>query len=84
MSLLLADGFASLVANLCTRLSSSDQRYSLLSAMLTSHQRRVYHGVKEDVLALTEIKHVKGPKARMMFEAGIKTAQDVVEAGVDR
>lgn len=40
-------------------------------------QGRVSYGVKPEIVSLTEIPHVKGHRARLMYKAGLRTPEAV-------
>ncbi len=46
-------------------------------------QSRAFHGVKQDIVALTEIQHIGASSARRLFNEGLRTAQVIAKASVD-
>ena len=44
----------------------------------------MWHGVKLEMVALTEIQHVKGARARLLYRAGIRTPEAVAACDVDK
>lgn len=71
--------FASMIATFCERMGWSD-----LELLVGRFQNRVFHGVKPEVVPLADIKYVKGYRARLLFQAGFRTPNDVAAADVDQ
>ena len=46
-------------------------------------QGRVIHGVRDQLTALTDIPHVKGHRARLLFEAGLRSPELIASAKLD-
>eukprot|EP00879_Flechtneria_rotunda_P023988 GHRR01025408.1.p1 GENE.GHRR01025408.1~~GHRR01025408.1.p1 ORF type:complete len:1019 (+),score=450.04 GHRR01025408.1:299-3355(+) len=74
-----AGRFAATVAAFCERLNWSD-----LETLIANFQKRVFSGVRPEVLALTEIPYVKGARARLLYKAGLRTPEAVAASEVDR
>eukprot|EP00879_Flechtneria_rotunda_P032700 GHRR01035971.1.p2 GENE.GHRR01035971.1~~GHRR01035971.1.p2 ORF type:complete len:135 (-),score=15.21 GHRR01035971.1:30-434(-) len=74
-----AGRFAATVAAFCERLNRSD-----LETLIANFQKRVFSGVRPEVLALTEIPYVKGARARSLYKAGLRTPEAVAASEVDR
>ncbi|EFN55218.1 hypothetical protein CHLNCDRAFT_52598 [Chlorella variabilis] len=64
--------FASMVAAFCERLGWYD-----LEALIVKFQSRVLHGVRPEILALSEIPFVKAYTARLLYRAGLRTPEAV-------
>ncbi|KAK9835520.1 hypothetical protein WJX74_002208 [Apatococcus lobatus] len=64
--------FCGMVAAFCERLG-----WVGLEAIITKFQGRVSYGVKPEIVSLTEIPHVKGHRARLMYKAGLRTPEAV-------
>ena len=47
-------------------------------------QSRVWYGVRPEVVALTEIPHVKGHRARLLYKSGLRTPEAVAAVDVER
>lgn len=56
---------------------------AVLNALLFP-QGRFSSGVKSEMVALSEIPHLKGFRARLVYKAGLKTPLDVAAAHPDR
>lgn len=67
-----ASRFASMVAAFCEKLGWYD-----LEALITKFQSRVLHGVRQEILALSEIPFVKSHTARLLYKAGLRTPEAV-------
>ncbi|KAL4540938.1 hypothetical protein Ndes2526B_g05493 [Nannochloris sp. 'desiccata'] len=52
-----------------------------LAAVLDEFGSRIRHGAKRDILALSKIKGVKPPVARLLFQFGLRNVEDVAAAG---
>ena len=46
-------------------------------------QARVWYCVRQDIVALTEIPHVKGRRARLLYDAGLRTSEAIAQASRD-
>jgi replicative superfamily II helicase len=66
---------AGMVAAFCERLG-----IFTLELLVSQFQGRVLHGIKQDIIELTNLKGVKGVTARLLYTAGIQTVEDVHEA----
>lgn len=55
-----------------------------LEALISKFQSRVCHGVKAELVALTEIPYVKGVRAKVLYKAGLRTPDAVAAADEDR
>lgn len=64
--------FASMVAAFCERMGWPD-----LESLVAKFQGRVWSGVRQEILVLTEIPYVKAHRARVMFKAGLRTVESV-------
>lgn len=64
--------FASMVAAFCERMGWMD-----LEAIVAKFQGRVWRGVRQEILILTEIPHVKAHRARLLYKAGLRTVEAV-------
>lgn len=77
----LAEGFASTITAFCERLG-----YWEIHAAIRSFTKRVYKsrsGQQQGSMAgLTDIKGLKGPRARLLFERAIKTPEQVAALDV--
>jgi len=51
-----------------------------LAAVLDEFGSRIRHGAKRDILALSKIKGVKPPVARLLFQSGLRNVEDVAAA----
>lgn len=74
-----AGKFAAMVCSFCERLKWCD-----LEALIQKFQVRVWFGVRQEIVALTEIPYVKGARARLLYKAGLRTPEAVAECDVDR
>ncbi|PRW44411.1 helicase and polymerase-containing TEBICHI isoform X1 [Chlorella sorokiniana] len=63
---------ASMTAAFCERLGWYD-----LEALIAKFQSRVLHGVRPEILALSEIPFVKAYTARLLYRAGLRTPEAV-------
>lgn len=70
--------FAGMVASFCQRLTWAD-----LEGLITRYAARVFHGVKPEVAALTEIPGVRGKRARALYKAGLRTVEEVAGARLE-
>lgn len=59
-----------MVAAFCERLGWHD-----LETLVSSFQKRVLVGARPEILALTEVRHVKAYTARLLYKAGIRTPE---------
>ena len=73
-----AQRFASMVAAFCERLGWHD-----LEILISKFATRVLHGVRPEILALTEIRYVKAYTARLLYRARLRTPEAIAVAGVD-
>ncbi|GAB4817305.1 hypothetical protein N2152v2_004351 [Parachlorella kessleri] len=73
-------GFASMVATFCEQMPV-ELGYHDISTMLKSYQARVLRGVREDILPLSEIPHLKGHVARVLYKAGLRDPEAVAAVG---
>ncbi|KAL4428417.1 hypothetical protein ABPG75_002506 [Micractinium tetrahymenae] len=64
--------FASMAAAFCERVTWYD-----LEALIVKFQSRVLHGVRPEILALSEIPFVKAFTARLLYRAGLRTPEAV-------
>ena len=46
-------------------------------------QARITHGVRPEILALAEIPYVKGVRARLLYNAGLRTPEAVAAVKAD-
>lgn len=46
-------------------------------------QARVWFGVRQDIVALTEIPHVKGRRARLLYDASLRTVESIAQQSTD-
>jgi len=46
-------------------------------------QSRALNGVKQDIVALTEIPHIGASSARRLFNEGLRTAEVIAKASED-
>lgn len=69
---------AGMIAAFCERIG-----LHALDVLVSRFQGRVLHGIKDDLIDLTNIKGVKGYTARMLYSAGLQTVEDVAKASVD-
>lgn len=46
-------------------------------------QARVFFGVRPDIVALTEIPHVKGRRARLLYDAGLRSYELIADSSVE-
>ncbi|KAF6260745.1 hypothetical protein COO60DRAFT_857019 [Scenedesmus sp. NREL 46B-D3] len=74
-----AGHFAHTVASFCERHAWHD-----MEALLMRFQGRVCHGVRAELVALTEIPYVKGARAKLLYKAGLRTPEAVAAADVNR
>ena len=51
-----------------------------LDMLVAKFHGRVLHGIKEDVVALTTIRGVKGYTARLLYTAGLRSVEEVAAA----
>jgi hypothetical protein len=54
-----------------------------LELLVSKFHGRVLHGVKDDLVSLTNIRGVKGFTARLLYSAGLRTLEEVAHAGPD-
>ncbi len=73
-------GFASMVATFCEQMPV-ELGYHDIGTMLKSYQARVLRGVREDILPLSEIPHLKGHVARVLYKAGLRDPEAVAAVG---
>lgn len=71
--------FAAMISAFCERLGWHD-----MEALISRYQGRVSSGVRPEIVALTEIPHVKGHRARLLYKAGLRTPEAVAASTVDR
>lgn len=74
-----AGGFAHAVTLFCERLGWLD-----MQALLSCFAARISHGVRTELVALTEIPYVKGARARLLYRAGLRTPEAVAAADQSR
>jgi DNA polymerase theta len=55
-----------------------------MEALVARFQGRVSHGVRAELVALTEIPYVKGARAKLLYKAGLRTPEAVAAADVNR
>jgi DNA polymerase theta len=67
------------VASFCERHNWHD-----MEALVARFQGRVSHGVRAELVALTEIPYVKGARAKLLYKAGLRTPAVVAAADVNR
>lgn len=48
-----------------------------LEAIMAKFQGRVWKGVRQEILILTEIPHIKAHRARLLYKAGLRTVEAV-------
>ena len=46
-------------------------------------QSRAFAGVKQDIVALTEIQHIGASSARKLFNEGLRTAEVIAKTSAD-
>jgi DNA polymerase theta len=68
-----------MVGSFCERLKWMD-----IEALVTKFTTRVWLGVKQEIVALTEIPYVKGARARLLYKGGLRTPEAVAAADVER
>ncbi|GMH38125.1 hypothetical protein BSKO_06009 [Bryopsis sp. KO-2023] len=72
--------FASMVAAFCERMGWLD-----LESLVAKFQGRIWRGVRQEILILTEIPYVKAHRARILYKAGLRTVEAVAAVeSVDR
>ena len=54
--------------------------YDMLADLMATTERRIAAGVRQELLALTDIALVQASRARRLYGAGLRSAQDVAEA----
>ena len=67
-----------MLASFCER-----SGFVLLELLLSKFQGRVFHGVRPEVVVLTAIPGVRGFRARMLYDAGLRSVEDVADASAD-
>lgn len=77
--LILLGSFAHTVTSFCERYHWTD-----LESLIAKFQNRVCHGVRAELVALTEIPYVKGVRAKVLYKAGLRTPEAVATADKDR
>lgn len=72
-------------AKLCGMLAAFCERQgrTSLELLLAKFQSRVFHGVKPEVVVLTAIPGVRGVRARMLYDAGLRAVEDVATASAE-
>lgn len=69
---------AGMIAAFCERIG-----LPALDLLVSKFQGRVLHGIKDDLIDLTNIRGVKGYTARLLYSAGLQTVEDVARAAVE-
>ena len=54
-----------------------------LSVCPTTAQSRAFAGVKQDIVALTEIQHIGASSARKLFNEGLRTTEVIAKTSAD-
>ena len=70
---------AGMISSFCERLGWSD-----MELLVAKFSNRVYYGVKQEIVALTEIPYVKGYRARVLYKAGLRTPEAVAACEVEK
>ncbi|KAK9789551.1 hypothetical protein WJX73_010627 [Symbiochloris irregularis] len=73
-----AGPFAAMVAAFCHKVG-----WFMFEDLITRLQARVWFGVRQDIVALTDIPHVKGRRARLLYDADLRTPKAIHQASVD-
>ncbi|KAK9836945.1 hypothetical protein WJX81_001769 [Elliptochloris bilobata] len=72
-----AGKYAGRLAAFCDRLG-----YSGMEVLLARFQARVSHGVRQEIVALTELAKVGAVRARLLFASGLRTPEAIAAAEV--
>lgn len=67
-----------MIAAFCERIG-----FTSLELLVSHFQGRVLHGVKEDLVDLTNLKGVRGSTARLLYTAGLETVECIAESSRD-
>lgn len=73
-----AERAAGMIAAFCDRMG-----LPALDVLVSKFQGRVLHGIKDDLIDLTNVKGVKGYTARLLYSAGLQTVEEVAKATVE-
>lgn len=71
--------FAHTIVNFCER-----HKWQDMEALFSKFQGRLCHGVKAELVALTEIPYVKGARAKLLYKAGLRTPEAVAASDINR
>jgi hypothetical protein len=69
---------AGMIAAFCERIG-----LPALDLIVSKFQGRVLHGIKEDIIDLTNIMGIRGFGARLLYSAGLQTVEAVAKASVE-
>ena len=54
-------------------------RWAYLHVLIEEFQKRIYRGARPEIIQLTEIPYVKAHRARLLYEAGFRSIEEIAE-----